>query len=98
VPDKEAFRVTVLYALLPTLAGAALVYLASAHQRLRAAPLPRPARVAGWLLMLAGTVAWLSAAGVGAGVAGALSTMMLAWVLLPYLAWWRVARAPVDRS
>lgn len=79
----------VFYALLPTLAGAVLVYLASGHQRLRRAPLPMAARIAGWLLMLAGTLAWLADAGLGAGVAGALTAVMLAWVLLPYLAWWR---------
>lgn len=88
---------TVLYALLLTLAGAALVYLANARQRLRAAPLPRPARATGWLLMLAGMVAWSCASGVGAGIAGTLTTMMLAWVTLPYLGWWRAAHAPVDR-
>lgn len=79
----------VFYALLPPLAGAVLVYLASGHQRLRRAPLPMAARIAGWLLMLAGTLAWLADAGLGAGVAGALTAVMLAWVLLPYLAWWR---------
>lgn len=79
----------VFYALLPTLAGAVLVYLTSGHQRLRRAPLPMAARIAGWLLMLAGTLAWLADAGLGAGVAGALTAVMLAWVLLPYLAWWR---------
>jgi hypothetical protein len=81
--------VIVFYALLPILAGAALVYLASGHQRLRRAPLPLAIRVLGWLLMLAGSAVWLADAGIGAGVAGALTAVMLAWVLLPYLAWWR---------
>ncbi len=79
----------VFYAVLPILTGAALVYLASAHQRLRRVRLPAVARAAGWLLMLAGTIAWLADSGIGAGVAGALTTVMLAWVLLPYLSWWR---------
>ncbi|WP_201314071.1 hypothetical protein [Dyella sp. EPa41] len=82
---------TVLCALLLTLAGAALVYLASARQRLRAMPLPGPARAIGWLSMLAGLVVWLFAYGVGAGTASALTAIMLAWVLLPYVAWWRAA-------
>lgn len=81
----------VLCALLLTLAGSALVYLASARQRLRATPLPPPIRAIGWLLMLGGLAAWLFASGVGAGSASALTAIMLAWVLLPYLAWWRNA-------
>ena len=81
----------VLCALLLTLAGAALVYLASARQRLRAVPLPRPARAIGWLSMLAGLVAWLFASGAGAGAASALTAIMLAWVLLPYVVWWRAS-------
>lgn len=88
---------TLLCALLLTLAGAALIYLASARQRLRSTSLPFSARMAGWLLVLAGTTVWLSAAGVGAGVAGALTTLMLAWVSLPYLAWWRVAHASAGK-
>lgn len=88
---------TVLCALLLTLAGATLIYLASARQRLRAASLPLSARMAGWLLVLAGTTTWLSAAGVGAGIAGALTTLMLAWVLLPYVAWWRIANVSADK-
>lgn len=78
-----------LCALLLNLAGAALVYLASSQQRLLAVPLPSPGRVAGWLLIMAGMVLWLLAAGIGAGIAAALTTLMLAWVILPYLAWWR---------
>lgn len=89
---------TVLYALLLTLAGAALVYLASARQGLRAAPLPGPARFVGWLLVLAGTSTWLTAAGTGAGIAGALTAVMLTWVALPYAAWWRTTRAPAGDS
>lgn len=83
-----------LFALLLTFAGAALVYLASARQGLRATPLSKSARVMGWLLILAGTSAWLHAAGVGAGIAGALTAVMLTWVTLPYVAWWRTTRVP----
>ncbi|MHA6203667.1 hypothetical protein ACXU4B_04480 [Dyella soli] len=87
-----------LSALLLTLAGAALVYLANGQQRLLSTTLRAPARLAGWLLILAGLACWLSAAGTGPGIAAALSTLMLAWVLLPYLAWWRTAvLADTDR-
>ncbi|RDI99445.1 hypothetical protein DVT68_00860 [Dyella solisilvae] len=78
-----------LIALLPILAGATLVYLTSTQQRLRLAPLPAAARAAGWLLIAMGTLYWWRMAGAGAGIAGALSALMLAWVALPYLAWWR---------
>ena len=33
--------------------------------------------------------AWITADGVGVGITAALSTLMLAWVVLPYLSWWR---------
>lgn len=82
-----------LCALLLSLAGAALVYLASSQQRLRAAPLPLPAKLAGWLLIAAGTICWLREAGIGAGITAALTSVMLAWVALPYLAWWRTSAA-----
>ena len=76
-------------ALLLNLAGAALVYLASGKQQLLKTPLHVTARLVGWLLIIAGTVCWLLAAGTGAGISAALTTLMLAWVVLPYLAWWR---------
>jgi len=78
-------------ALLLTLAGATLIYLASAQQRLRAVPLHVAARWAGWTLVLAGTAGWWSTEGMGAGIAAALTTLMLAWVALPYAAWWRTS-------
>lgn len=86
-----------LTALLLTLAGATLIYLASTRQRLRAQPLPSPARHAGWLLVLAGAIAWRYAAGVGPGLTAALTALMLAWVALPYLAWWRSGTTDAGR-
>jgi hypothetical protein len=80
-------------ALLLNLAGAVLIYLASARQMLRARTLPTPAKVFGWLCVMAGTACWLHNDGLGAGIAAAMTTLMLAWVLLPYLAWWRVSDA-----
>jgi O-antigen/teichoic acid export membrane protein len=94
---KEHHHVITLCALLLNLAGAVLVYLASGQQRLRTAPLHVFARVLGWLLIVAGVVCWLFDAGVGAGIAAALTTLMLAWVLLPYVAWWR-APDPIKTS
>lgn len=80
-------------ALLLNLAGAALVYLASARQALLVKTLSTPARALGWLCIVAGVICWLSSEGVGPGIAAAMTTLMLAWVMLPYLAWWRVSDA-----
>ena len=78
-----------LSALLLNLAGAALVYLASAQQNLLKNPLRITARLAGWVLILVGTICWLMVAGTGSGICAAMTSLMLAWVILPYLAWWR---------
>lgn len=87
-----------LFALLLTLSGAVLVYLASAKQRLRASSLPALARLAGWLLVASGTGSWWYDAGVGPGITAALTTLMLTWVLLPYLAWWRTSAKEAGES
>lgn len=79
----------VLCALLATLSGALLIYLTHPQQRLRRSALPVAVRVAGCMLLLASTLAWCDVSGAGAGMASALTTMMVAWVMLPYLAWWR---------
>jgi drug/metabolite transporter (DMT)-like permease len=75
-------------ALLLTLSGALLVYLAHAQQRLLRLPLPWPGQAAGSAALLMGTLVWCKSQGVGAGVAGALTAAMCTWVLLPYIAWW----------
>nr|WP_199044033.1 hypothetical protein [Dyella sp. ASV24] len=80
-----------LLALLLTLSGAALIYLASAQQQLRASSLPAAARLTGWLLVAGGTACWWYEAGMGAGITAALTMLMLCWVALPYAAWWRTA-------
>lgn len=82
------------FALLLGVAGAALIYLASARQGLLAKPLPGSVHVLATALLAAGVAAWIAAAGIGAGIAAALTCWMLAWVALPYLAWWRGAKAP----
>ena len=77
-------------AFLSTLAGAWLVYLASPRQRLlQLVQRTLVMRLAGGLLIALGAAIWLLAIGTGAGIAAALTALMLAWVALPYLAWWR---------
>lgn len=78
-------------ALLLTLIGAVLVYLASAQQRLRESRLPASAKLGGWVLFVGGTACWWHDAGMGPGITAALTLLMLTWVALPYLAWWRTS-------
>lgn len=75
-------------ALLLCFASALLFYLASPQQRLRAAPLPRWMRLAALACAVSGAGAWIDLLGTGAGLFGALSTLMLGWVGLPYVAWY----------
>ena len=89
---------TTLCALLLSLAGATLVYLSSKQQQLLASPLSRAPRLAGWAMILGSFACWSIVAGTGPGITAALTALMLAWVLLPYLAWWRKANQPgVDK-
>lgn len=83
---------TVLLALVLTLGCALLLYLCSTQQRLLSKPWPRQGRALAVLPGAGGLAAWIDAAGTGAGVAAALTTLMLGCVLLPYAAWWRSAR------
>ena len=83
-----------LCALLLSMAGATLIYLTSAQQKLLAAPLRPHTRLVAMGMATGGVAAWLEAAGTGAGIAATLSTWMLTWVTLPYLAWWRGAAEP----
>lgn len=69
-----------------TLAGCVCIYLASAHQRWRAAPWPaRPARAAGAVLLALG---WLALAQDMQRLTAAFSfatLVMLVFTLLPYV-------------
>ena len=76
-------------ALLLCLVGGTSIYLASQQQQWRTKPLPSVARWAGWLLVGMSLAAWVVADGVGVGITATLSMLMLVWVLLPYLSWWR---------
>jgi hypothetical protein len=75
-------------ALLLCLASALLLYLASPRQRLRARPWPAWTRMAALLASAGGVAAWVAVLGPGAGGFAALTTLMLGWVGLPYLAWY----------
>ena len=80
-----------LCALLLSMAGATLVYLASSQQKLLPAPLRAGFRLAALAALAGGVATWVAATGVGAGIATTLTTWMLTWVALPYLSWWRGA-------
>jgi hypothetical protein len=81
---------TTIYLLLSSL-GALGFYLASAHQRLRpaASAHARALRIAAWIATALATAAAIIALGPWAGVFAALTTIMLALVLLPHLDAWR---------
>lgn len=76
-----------LCALLLSMAGATLTYLASTQQKLLSAPLHPHTRLVAIAMAAGGLAAWLEAIGTGAGIAATLTTWMLTWVALPYLAW-----------
>lgn len=79
--------------------GAWLVYLASPKQNWGVAVRGRALRWAGGVLSLVSLPAWCHAVGVAAGIATGLTTLMLVWVLAPYLGWWvrQPAHARGDR-
>lgn len=83
-----------LCALLLSMAGATLLYLASAQQKLLPRTLGVRVRVLALALQLGGLAAWQTASGIGAGMAAALTASMLTWVVLPYIAWWRTPSQP----
>jgi hypothetical protein len=88
----------VFCALLMTLSGALLVYLAHPQQRLGRATFPFAVRIAGCAALFAGLLLWCAASGVGAGMASALTTVMFVWVALPYVAWWRAGTASATQA
>jgi hypothetical protein len=85
---KDPEKAMHLSALLLTLSSALLIYLTHPQQRLLRAPLPTRGRRLGYAVLLTGAWAWCKTSGPSAGLAGALTTLMFAWVLLPYIAWW----------
>jgi hypothetical protein len=84
-----------LCALLLSMAGATLLYLASAQQKLLPRPLHASLRILAVAFHLIALAAWVAASGIGAGIAAALVASMLTWVALPYVAWWRAPSQPV---
>lgn len=87
----------VFCALLATLSGALFVYASHPQQRLLRAVLSVRVRMLGCVLLFIGILVWCDVSGTGAGVASALTTVMAAWVFLPYLAWWR-GKATITRA
>ncbi|GLQ48798.1 hypothetical protein ACFFJT_17510 [Dyella flava] len=88
----------IVCAFLLSVLGAVLLYLSHEQQRLLRRPLPFGARMAGTVIVFASVWIWWAASGVAAGIAGTLTSLMLAWVALPYLAWWRDRRAVAARA
>jgi hypothetical protein len=80
-------------ALLLGFLGAAAIYFSHPQQRLLREALPFGYRLIGVPAIVASVWCWCMVSGTAAGVAGALTSLMLAWVVLPYLAWWRDRRA-----
>jgi hypothetical protein len=85
-------------ALLLSFLGAAAIYVSHPQQRLLRKALPVGCRLIGASAILAGFWCWCVASGAAAGVAGALTSLMLAWVALPYLAWWRDRQAAAIKA
>lgn len=86
----------VMLALCLTCAGALGIYWAAPQQRLLPAPSPATAlRRLGVALLVAGVALWCVALHPVAGFFAALTVVMGCWVLLPYLAAWRLARRAV---
>jgi hypothetical protein len=85
-------------ALLLSFLGATAIYFSHSQQRLLSKALPVGYRLIGASAILAGFSCWCVASGVAAGVAGALTSLMLAWVTLPYLAWWRDRQAAAIKA
>ncbi|HTV85416.1 MAG TPA: hypothetical protein VME63_08420 [Dyella sp.] len=79
----------ILCALIATLAGAVLAY--AGHPRQGLLKTARPALCGGLaaVCVAVGAFAWVREFGVGSGIAGLSVNLMLAWVALPYVAWWR---------
>lgn len=89
---------TIACACLLTAFGAATIYLSHPQQGLLRTAMPGATRAIGTMAIIAGTWLWCVASGLAAGVAGALTNLMLVWVLLPYLTWWRGRKAAAVRT
>ncbi len=81
-------------ALLLNLAGALLLYLGHPNQTLAPARLSGIGRPTGIVMLIGALLAWRAGLGSSAGLFAWLSASMAAWVLAPYLAWWRSRHRP----
>ena len=76
-------------AFITTVAGALLAYAGHPRQGLLKTVRPALFRGAAMVCIVAGAFAWVREFGVGSGIAGLLTNLMLVWVALPYVVWWR---------
>jgi uncharacterized membrane protein HdeD (DUF308 family) len=75
-----------LLGLLALFSGSVAIYLASPNQRWRSTPWPsRPARVSGFLLLLAGYLALLQALQPAAGTFVCVHWLIVLFIVFPYL-------------
>lgn len=75
-----------------SLGSSVVFYLCSARQRMRVMALATRWRWLAWLLAALSAATWIAAAGTGAGLFAALTSLMLGCVLLPYGTWWLESR------
>jgi hypothetical protein len=76
-------------ALIATFAAAVLAYASHPRQGLLKTARPALYRGTAALCLAVGAFAWVREFGLGSGIAGLLTNLMLVWVALPYVAWWR---------
>ena len=76
-------------ALIATFAAAMLAYASHPRQGLLKTVRPALYRGVATVCLMAGAFAWVHEFGVGSGIAGLLTNLMLVWVALPYMVWWR---------
>jgi hypothetical protein len=79
----------IVCALIATFAAAVLAYAGHPRQGLLKAARPALYRGAALVCVAVGTFAWVREFGLGSGIAGVLVNLMLVWVALPYVVWWR---------
>jgi hypothetical protein len=85
-------------ALIATFAAAVLAYAGHPRQSLLKSARPALYRAAAVVCVAVGAFAWVREFGLGSGIAGVLVNLMLGWVALPYVVWWRRYDYAAERS
>ncbi|MHC1479569.1 hypothetical protein ACYJW8_04905 [Frateuria aurantia] len=85
-------------ALILGIGGSGLCYLSHPNQNLLRCGLPRSCRLLAGLLLLGGLLCWCWQLGISAGLFAWLVTIMLSWVIPPYLGWLLGARQAAPDS